>query len=323
MIENDPSIYEVNAILPHVEKLLGEVIDKTSKKAASTAKATTLDAAVSRVIGSIGSGDDKLLTLGIPDLDYAIGGGIQKGEMLVIGARPSHGKSAIALQMCHHMTECGLPVLIVSQEMSESALGKRTLQYLSEIPQDDWEFSAEKLQEEANEHFRNRAQAYILETIPNAIELCETATRMQRDNGIQVVFIDYAQIVQGVGKSQYERVTDTSSRLRRLATETGLAIIVLAQLSREVEKRPEFHPTGKDLKDSGQIEQDADVVLFAVWPYKLDPKKDRNHYQFLVEKNRNRQIRKHGFDVHFQPERQRYLEACVSQIESEYANDFR
>jgi replicative DNA helicase len=223
--------------------------------------------------------------------------------------------------MVHHLTGKGIPVLIVSQEMSELALGKRALQFLSEVPQDDWTFSVEKLREEADEHFEGRAEAYILETIPNAVQLCEKAIEMQKENGVRAVFIDYAQIVQGVGKTQYERVTDVSSKLRRLATESNLAIVVLAQLSREVEKRPEFHPTGKDLKDSGQIEQDADVVIFAVWPYKLDPKKERNHYQFLVEKNRNREIRKHGFDVFFEPERQRYLDKHLQTI-NEFAKDF-
>ena len=303
------------------EQEANRIKQEVASASKSKFKVSTVRQAVTSVIANLESGDSPLLTLGIPDLDYAIGDGIAPGEMLIIGARPSHGKSAIALQMVHHMTEQGIPVLIISQEMSELALGKRALQYLSEVPQDDWSFSVDRLRAEAEEHFGKRAEAYILETIPNAVELCEKAIEMQKNNGVRVVFIDYAQIVQGVGKTQYERVTDVSSKLRRLATESNLAIIVLAQLSREVEKRPEFHPTGKDLKDSGQIEQDADVVIFAVWPYKLDSRKEKNHYQFLVEKNRNRAIRKHGFDVFFEPERQRYLDKH-SQSLNEFAKDF-
>jgi len=303
------------------EEEVRKVEEELAAKASKT-KVSTVRQAVANVIANIESGESPLITLGIPELDYAIGDGLAQGEMLIIGARPSHGKSAIALQMIHHITHKGIPVLIVSQEMSDLALGKRTLQFLSEIPQDDWSFNVDALRLEAEEHFAGRADAYILETIPNAMELCERAIKMQAENGIKVVVVDYAQIVQGIGKTQYERVTDVSSRLRRLATETGLTIIVLAQLSREVEKRPEFIPTSKDLKDSGQIEQDADVVIFAVWPYKIDSKRERNHYQFIVDKNRNRAIRKHGFDVYFEPERQRYLDASVACINNEYSKDF-
>jgi len=304
---------------PINEDLVSEYKKRVAEN--TTCKTSTVQQAVLSVIANLESGKSKLFTLGIPELDYAIGDGLGEGELMIIGARPSHGKSAIALQMSHHLTERGVPVLIVSQEMSDIALGKRTLQFLSEIPQDDWAFSTRELREEAALHFAKRSPAYILETIPNAIELCERAIKMQQEDGVRVLFVDYAQIVQGIGKSQYERVTDVSSRLRRLATETGLAIVCLAQLSREVEKRPKFEPSGKDLKDSGQLEQDADVVVFAHWPYKIDQKNDRNLYSFIVDKNRNRAIRKYGFNVHFEPERQRLLDALAI-AQSEFSNDF-
>jgi replicative DNA helicase len=298
-----------------------DAVARVKKEIEQKLEAATVERAVESVIESLEKGEDSLIKLGIPELDYAIGDGLAFGEVLVIGARPSHGKSAIAMQMMHHVTQCGLPALIVSQEMSKEALGKRALQYISDVPQDDWQIHTDVLREEAKLHFKGRAKAYILETVPNVMELCKKAKEFQEHRGVRVVFVDYAQIVQGIGKSTYERVSHVSSMLRQLATESGLAIIVLAQLSREVEKRPEFRPSSKDLKDSGQLEQDADVIIFGVWPYKIDQTCERNRYQFLVDKNRNRAIRKHGFEVHFEPERQRYLDEMSKHI-SEFANDF-
>ena len=298
-----------------------DAVERLKQEMERKLEADTVESAVGSVLDSLEKGEARLIKLGIPELDYAIGDGLAPGELLVIGARPSHGKSAIAMQMMHHVTQCGYPCLIVSQEMSKEALGKRALQYISEVPQDDWELQTKFMREEVKEHFKGRAKAYILESVPSVIELCIKAKEFQEHRGVRVVFVDYAQIVQGKGSSAYERVSNVSLALRELATESGLAVVVLAQLSREVEKRPEFRPCSRDLKDSGQLEQDADVIIFGVWPYKIDPKCEKNRYQFLVDKNRNRAIRKHGFEVHFEPERQRYLDN-MTQIASEFSKDF-
>jgi replicative DNA helicase len=298
-----------------------DAVERIKKEMEKKLQADTVESAVDGVLSSLEKGEVRLIKLGIPELDYAIGDGLAAGEMLVIGARPSHGKSAIAMQMMHHVTQCGYPCLIVSQEMSKEALGKRALQYISEVPQDDWELQTKFMREEVKEHFKGRAKAYILESVPSVIELCRRAREFQEHRGVRVLFIDYAQIVQGKGASAYERVSNVSLALRELATESGLAVIVLAQLSREVEKRPEFRPCSRDLKDSGQLEQDADVIVFGVWPYKIDQSCEKNRYQFLVDKNRNRAIRKHGFEVYFEPERQRYLDN-MTQYATEFSGDF-
>lgn len=308
---------EENELNPLNEDAVMKIKNEIQKKLESE----TIERATLGVIDNLESGDLPLITLGIPELDYAIDGGMAAGEVMIIGARPSHGKSAIALQMMHHVTGRGYPCLIVSQEMSKEALGKRSLQYISEVPQDMWESNIDVLRQEVQSHFRKRAKAYIIESVSNVNELVTKAKEYQEHRGVKVVFIDYAQIVQGVGKSTYERVSYVSTCLRTLATESGLALVVLAQLSREVEKRPEFNPCSRDLKDSGQIEQDADIIVFGAWPYKIDQKAERNRYQFWVDKNRNRAIRKHSFEVHFEPERQRYLDNMAMSL-SEFKDDF-
>jgi archaellum biogenesis ATPase FlaH len=280
------------------------------EKKPSAVRVKTIKQATNEVVENIGNARHDLMSLGIPRLDYALEGGVDKGELVLIGARPSHGKSAIAMQMAHHMTQY-FPVGIVSQEMSALALGKRTLQFVSSVPKVKWEQEKHKLQEDVAKHFKDREEGFILEGVRNILELCEQAIALQQKEGIKTLFVDYAQIVEGVGRSTYERVSDVSVRLRKLASETGLVLVTLAQLSRDVEKRNDFIPVCRDLKDSGQLEQDADVIMFGVWPYKIsqDEKTDKNKYQFFIAKNRNRSIVEHGFDVYFEPSRQMYLPA--------------
>jgi archaellum biogenesis ATPase FlaH len=294
------------------------VVESKQQPKASSVRVKTIEDATKEVVDNLGVASHGLISLGIPELDRAIEGGVDKGELIIIGARPSHGKSAIAMQMVHHMTQ-DFPVAIVSQEMSALALGKRTLQFVSDIPKTSWEYCKPELSTQVAEHFKNRREGYILEGVRNIVELCELVIGMQSKEGIKAVFVDYAQIVEGIGKNTYEKVSDVSIRLRKLASETGLVIITLAQLSREIEKRPDFIPVARDLKESGQLEQDADVVMFGVWPYKIDEEKDKNFYQFFIAKNRNRSIVERGFDVYFDPARQMYLPKDGPQ---EFSGDF-
>ena len=103
-----------------------------------------LSAAARQYLESVRSGNSNLIETGIPDLDYAIGGGIERGELVVIAARPSHGKSAVALQMAHSWTLLGMPTVIISEEMSALAFGKRTLQFVSDVAQEHWRTSAKR-----------------------------------------------------------------------------------------------------------------------------------------------------------------------------------
>ena len=279
--------------------------EEQQKEVAETRK-TTLKKATLGYIESIKGGKPNLLSTGVPDLDYAVGGGVGGGEMVIIAARPSHGKSAVALQMVHHVTSLGIPVGIISEEMSALALGKRTVQFVSETPEEDWGSMNDFVQREIEKHFEGRADAYIVESCGTVVRAIAEAERMQTEHGIKALFVDYAQILNGTGRGRYEQVTDVSQSLRQLASRTGLTVFVLAQLSREIEKREKFVPTMRDLKETGQLEQDADVIVFGVWPYKLDATIDKKEYQFYIAKNRNREIRKAAFSVVFEPRRQAF-----------------
>src|SRR5262249_46224819 len=143
-------------------------------------------------------------------------------------------------------------------------------------------------------------------------EGCGTADRAAKavrdvveNKGVKVVAVDYAQLLTGAGKSRYEQITQTSIILRQLASSLGIIVFVLCQLSRSTESRHKLIPRLDDLKDSGQLEQDADVILFLVWPYRLDTHKHPSNYQVWIGKNRNRPINTPEVDCKFDPSRQR------------------
>lgn len=274
----------------------------------STITITRLDEAAAAWINRAEEGTDTLIELGLPGVDSAIGGGVAQGEMVVMAARPSHGKSAVALQCVHVWTANGRPVAMVSEEMSAAQLGKRTLQWLSDIPQEHWFSRANQVRGELADYRASRAPAFVIEGCRAAEVAAEQIRRAVKEHGIQCAVVDYAQLLQSPGKGRYEQVTNTSVCLRQIASETKIVLLVLAQLSREIEKRNTFTFQMSDLKESGQIEQDADVVMGLVWPWKLDGDRPVNEYQFHIAKNRNREISSRLVTCRFEPTRQRILQ---------------
>jgi DnaB-like helicase C terminal domain len=224
---------------------------------------TTLVDAARSYIESIHSGKSNLFETGIGDLDYALGGGVERGEMVIFAARPSHGKSAVGLQCVHHWTAQGMPCAIVSEEMSALALGKRTVQHFSDIPPEHWLDLAPELDKQLAEYASARAPCIILEGCGTADAAAEAIDRAVVSHGIGCVVVDYAQLLGSPGKSRYEQMTNTSIKLRQLASANQIVLLALCQMNRTIEDRGEFLPVMKDLKDTGQLEQDADVIVFS------------------------------------------------------------
>src|SRR5262249_3013388 len=126
--------------------------------------------------------------------------------------------------------------------------------------------------------------------------------------GVKCVVVDYAQLLRSEGRSRYEEVTNTSIALRQLASSHKIIVLALCQLSRAIESRPDFIPMVSDIKDSGQLDQDADVIIFMRWPWKLDPSEDQSKFHFFVAKNRNRPINKTLVVCRFNPARQMFTD---------------
>lgn len=284
-------------------------------------RATTLKAATSAYVDSLRNGKPKTIKTGLPGLDAALEGGVEFGEMVVFGARPSHGKSAAALQCVHTWTRNGLATLIISEEMSARSLGKRTLQFLTDIPEHNWEERQANVSEDVQGHFAERAECYVVESCGTAQAAVEQIEKHVHDFGVKCVVVDYAQLLSGKGNSRYEQMSNMSVMLRQCASNLKIVLLALCQLNREVEKRTPFIPKTSDLRESGQIEQDADVIVFLVWPHRIDQKQSKDLYQFFIAKNRNRGITKGALECQFNPSRQMLVDLPIGQEFG--ANDYQ
>lgn len=289
-------------------------LEPEQEEAGPKIRHTTLESAAVRYLDDLESGKSLLYETGIPELDVAIAGGVAPGEMVIVAARPSHGKSAISLQMVHQFTRDGLPAVLLSEEMSAMAIGKRAIQFVSDVPEYQWKTNRPYVDEQLRTHFASRAEARIVESCGTAEVAVREIERHVDEMDAKVVVVDYIQLLNAKGGNRYEQRSLASSLMRQLASRKNIAIVCLAQLSREIEKRPKFDPLPSDLKETGQLEQDADVIIFGVWPHKVDPSAAKDRYRFYIGKNRNRAIIRPKFEVIFEPERQRLVE-CASEIE--------
>ena len=279
----------------------------------------TMAAVVEKAIEHSKQGHKALIDLGIPELNAAIGGGVEFGEMLLIAARPSHGKSAMALQMISAMTAKGIRCAFVSEEMTELMIGKRVLQFAQPMPSHMWAGQSDALIEKMGQYFANREECYIIENCRTVENVCDQIRELAKNDGVKAVVVDYVQLLQSSG-SRYETVTQNSVALRQVCTETGVLLIALAQMSRAIEGRDSFVPKTSDLKESGQLEQDADVILFLVWPWKLDANQPKFEYHIYAAKNRNREVVNHVVSCEFDPARQRIRAARPETNYDEFAN---
>lgn len=241
----------------------------------------------------------------IPSVDKLLFG-LLGGDLMYIGARPSMGKTAFILTMALLQASNGIPVAIFSMEMKSELLVFRLISMLTGI--DVTRIMKQKMSSEEFEAF-HRASGYI-ESLPiwiddtpalSAYEFHVKAKRMVETNGIKIFYLDYVQLMTLGTKKSREMVdskanelTEVSRTLKKTAMECDVPVVGLAQLSREVEKRSGWskRPIMSDLKDSGSLEQDGDVVGFLFRPEYYDLKGD-NGYDFkgyaelIIGKNRN------------------------------------
>lgn len=224
--------------------------------------------------------------------------GFRPGEFSIIGARPSMGKSALALQIAHTMAKNGTPVLYVSIEMSRSMVAQRLISYTTGI---DGSHVAngildnhEKQAVVAAKARLNTLPIYISAHSPCDMSLIKSmVSRLKRTAGIKCVFVDYLQMIDGGNSDNRTREVGIISRsLKAIAKEFDVAVIALSSLSRRVESRDDKRPIMSDLRESGDIESDADLVTFLYRPmYYADPDQKEGLYdeecEFIVSKNRN------------------------------------
>jgi replicative DNA helicase len=276
----------------------------TLAAAQSKAKITKLSDAAHAYVEAMRAGKTALLSTGIHDVDAAIGGGISAGEIIVVGARSGHGKSAAALQIVHQWTAEGRACLIISEEMSSLALGKRTLQFVSDVPKEHWDKSFDKLDDDVTAYAAGRAECLIVESCGTSAEAVSQMEIAVHENSVELVVVDYATLLRSPGGTTYEQATNTCKALVAAARRLNVTMVMLCQMNRSIESRSTFAPVMSDLRDSGQFEQDADVILFLIWPHRIDSSKPANEYKVYVAKNRNRETVLPVVKCRFDPSRQ-------------------
>jgi replicative DNA helicase len=272
----NPQGQPVSQILDEAESRIFRIGEEGSRGGAGfQAMDKLVQALIDRVqeLEANGSEDVTGIRTGFYDLDRMTAG-LQKGDLIVLAARPSMGKTAFALNIAEHVAvQEGLPVAVFSMEMGASQLALRVVGSLGRIDQqhlrtgrlrdDEWE----RLPEAASK--LSEAPMFIDESPGlNPAELRARARRLARQYGgtLGLIVIDYLQLMSGSSNSSDEnRATvlgEISRGMKGLAKELQCPVIALSQLNRSVETRPDKRPMMSDLRESGAIEQDADVIMF-------------------------------------------------------------
>ncbi len=207
---------------------------------------------------------------GYSDLDELLGG-VQRSDMLILGARPSLGKSTLALNMCLNAAKNGSTAGVFSLEMSCEQLAMRILSSEAEIDSHRLRLGLYTMAEEQRMIDAigqlSDLPVYIDDTpYQSMVEMRSKARRLSLEHGLDLLVVDYLQLVQGQGRgysaNRVQEISEISRSLKGLARDLNIALIACSQLSRMVENRPSHRPMLSDLRDSGSIEQDADVVMF-------------------------------------------------------------
>jgi len=237
---------------------------------------------------------------GFRELDK-ITAGLQKGELIIIAGRPSMGKTAFALNIAEHVALAhNNPVAIFSMEMSASSLAQRMISSLGRV--NAHSVKTGKLEEKdwhridgAIQQMRD-APIYIDDTPSlTPIEIRARARRIQREKGLKLIVIDYLQLmtVSGSKENRATEISEISRNLKALARELDIPIIALSQLNRSVEQRNDKRPIMSDLRESGAIEQDADLIAFIYREEVYDPETDKKGIALIeIAKQRNGAIGK-------------------------------
>lgn len=243
-------------------------------------------------------GELRGIPTGFHDLDHMLYG-LQPADLVIVAARPSIGKTSFVLNIALNAAKKGHHRIgVFSLEMSKEQLIDRLLAMESGI--DAWKLRTGNL---AAEDFNKLSEAMgVLADAPifiddsafvNVMEIRTKARRLKAEKGLDMIILDHLQLMEGsAGKeSRVQEMSEISRSLKALAKDLNIPVVAISQLSREVEKRPGKIPQLADLRESGSIEQDADVVMFIYRDEYYNPDTERHHEaDILIAKHRNGQV---------------------------------
>lgn len=265
------------------------------------------------------------LKTGFKDLDNKTAG-LQKGDLVIIGARPAMGKTTFAQNLAYNVASINKRgVLFFSMEMAANEIIDRMISDVSGV--DNWKMRTGNLSDEEFSRIgdalgeMDEIPIYIDDTSSMTImELRNKARRAVHDHDVGVVIVDYLQLIQGSDRyagNRVQEVTEISRGLKILARELKIPVIALAQLSRSVTGRDDPRPVLSDLRESGSIEQDADLVMFLHRPDYYNQNKDdfepTNITELIIAKHRHGAVGK--IELYFHPELLRFMSLDKSRDE--------
>jgi replicative DNA helicase len=298
-----PTGKDVGQLLDEAESKIFQIAESGARKDQGLIGISPVLAKVFERIDHLHSQDNPSDVTGVPsgfvDLDRKTAG-LQPGDLIIVAGRPSMGKTAFALNIAEHVAlhpSVGLPVAVFSMEMSASQLAMRMLSSMARVDQTKLRTGRLDNEEWANLTDAigklNEARIHVDETAAlNALELRARARRMKREYGkLGLVVVDYLQLMSASsqGENRATEISEISRSLKALAKELDVPVIALSQLSRAVEQRNDRRPLMSDLRESGAIEQDADVILFIFREEVYAPEKEeaRGRAEVIIGKQRN------------------------------------
>ena len=289
---------DVENLLDEAEKKLFSVSQKSLSKSFLNV-GSTLDEAIIRITTQH-DGSLRGHKTGYLDLDNTLGG-LQRSDLIILAARPSVGKTAFAVNLAYNVAKQGIPVGIFSMEMSIDQVVDRFIALASGVSL--WELRTGKLGRDSDDLLRVTMACDDLKNLPlyiddspspNILQMRTMARRLQAEHGLGLLVVDYLQLMSARKSynSPVQEVTEISRGLKGLAKELNIPIVALSQLSRAIEQRDGHKPKLSDLRESGAIEQDADLVMFIHREDKnkskdqIDPAKE-NIADLIIAKHRN------------------------------------
>ena len=298
-----PTGKEVGQLLDEAESKIFQIAESGARKDQGLVGMSPILAQVFERIDHLHSQENPSDITGVPtgfvDLDSRTAG-LQPGDLIIVAGRPSMGKTAFALNIAEHVAlhpSVRLPVAIFSMEMSSSQLALRLLSSIAKIDQhklrtgrlsnDEWPHLTDAIDK------LNDTSIHVDETPAlNSLEVRARARRLKREYGkLGLVIVDYLQLMSASsqGENRATEISEISRSLKALAKELQVPVIALSQLSRAVEQRNDRRPMMSDLRESGAIEQDADVILFIYRDEVYFPEKEeaKGRAEVIIGKQRN------------------------------------
>ncbi|HHT49051.1 MAG TPA: replicative DNA helicase [Firmicutes bacterium] len=286
---------EVNNIIDQAEHLIFSIANRRAGRTVVNLKNILIETfeQIEKLYESRGAVTG--VPTGFNDLDR-LTAGFQPSDLIILAARPSMGKTTFALNIAEYAAvNLKLPVVVFSLEMSKEQLAMKLL--CSEAGVDNQRIRTGNLQEEdwprlSHALGRLSESVMFIDDSPSlsVLDVRAKARRIKADSGLSLIIVDYLQLMQGPKRieNRQQEVSEISRGLKALARELSVPVIALSQLSRAVEQRQNKRPTLSDLRESGSLEQDADLVCFLYREDYYEPETEKkNITEFIIAKHRN------------------------------------